>query len=52
MFIKRGDAKIISVIEDEELTEDQKKSVNKISEKKVDKKVSDKQKLNGEINVN
>jgi len=33
MFIKRGDGKIMSVIEEEELTEEQKKKAQALSQK-------------------
>lgn len=35
MFIKHGDGKILSVVEDEELTEQQKKSARDLSKKVV-----------------
>lgn len=35
MFIKRGDGKILSVVETEELTEEQKKATKDLSEKTV-----------------
>ena len=33
MFIKRGDGEILGVVDENELDEDQKKSVKKVSEK-------------------
>ena len=35
MFIKRGDGKILSVVEDEEMTDKQKKSAKDLSKKVV-----------------
>lgn len=35
MFIKRGDGKIISVLETEEMTEEQKKAARDLSKKKI-----------------
>jgi hypothetical protein len=35
MFIKHGDGKILSVVETDELTEDQKKSAKSLSEQTV-----------------
>jgi hypothetical protein len=35
MFIKRGDGKIISVVEEEELTDEQKKAVRDLSKQNV-----------------
>lgn len=39
-FIKHGDGQIVSVLEEEELTDDQKKAVNDLSKQTI--KVSDK----------
>lgn len=39
MFIKHGDGKIVSVLDEEELTEDQKKAVKDVSQQVV--KLSD-----------
>lgn len=35
MFIKRGDGKILSVVEDQEMTEQQKKAAKDLSERVV-----------------
>jgi len=40
-FIKRGDGKIVSVIDEEELTQKQKKAVDELSKKTVKNSKSD-----------
>jgi len=40
MFIKRGDGKILSVVETEEMTEEQKKNARDLANKNVKQSVS------------
>lgn len=42
MFIKRGDAKILSVVEEKELTEEEKEKIEKIKSQVKDKVIDKK----------